>query len=281
MLEIGKFNMMKVADIKNIGAFLIDEEYGRILLPYKFMPKGLRADDEVEVFIYRDSEDRIIATTQEPLIEVGQFAALNAKETSKIGAFFDWGIEAKDLLVPFSEQVERVQPNKKYVVFAYLDESTNRIIGSTKWYKFLDKSRPELRKGEKVECLIVERVEIGYKVIVESKYRGIIYFSETFKRRLNYGEKVSAYVAKVRADDKVDLNLKPIGYHSEVAKTSELILKKLYENDGKMEISDRTPPEIIYQEFNMSKKAFKKALGLLYKQRKIKLGKNFIALNEK
>lgn len=273
--------MMKVADIKNIGAFLIDEEYGRILLPYKFMPKGLRADDEVEVFIYRDSEDRIIATTQEPLIEVGQFAALNAKETSKIGAFFDWGIEAKDLLVPFSEQVERVQANKKYVVFAYLDEATNRIIGSTKWYKFLDKSHPELRKGEKVDCLIVERVEIGYKVIVENKYRGIIYSSDTFKRRLNYGEKVNAYVAKVRADDKIDLNLKPIGYHSEVAKTSELILKKLYENDGKMEISDKTPAEIIYQEFNMSKKAFKKALGLLYKQRKIKLGKNFIALNEK
>ncbi|MBN1822304.1 MAG: GntR family transcriptional regulator, partial [Prolixibacteraceae bacterium] len=203
MAEVGKINKLKIIRSVDFGVYLDGEELGEILLPQKYVPEGFFGGDEIEVIVYFDSEDRIIATTEKPLAEVGQFAFLECVAITKVGAFLNWGLQ-KDLLVPFREQRHKLEEGKSYVVYVYLDHTTNRIVASAKVDKFLDNLPVEFEEGEEVDLLIYGISEIGYKAIVDEVSSGILYKNEVFKP-VKVGEQLKGYIKKVREDDKIDL----------------------------------------------------------------------------
>lgn len=276
MLQIGKFNTLKVVKTVDFGVYLDGGERGEILLPRKFLPERPCAEgDELSVFVYHDSEDRLIATTRAPYAQVGQFARLQVKSVTKVGAFLDWGVEAKDLLVPFREQNGEMQQDRYYVVYVYLDFSTGRIVASAKLDKFLDNVPPEYEPNQSVEILIVQETQLGYKVIINNLHWGIIYHNEIF-RPVAIGERISAYIKQVRDDERIDVSLQPMGYENRIDPLSELILQRLDEAGGRLPLSDKSPAEEIARYFQCSKKSFKKAIGALYKARRIVIGEEEI-----
>ncbi|MBI1221265.1 MAG: GntR family transcriptional regulator [Bacteroidetes bacterium] len=276
MIHVGQYNTLKVLRNTSVGFYLGDDEGEDVLLPIKYIPEGLQVDDQIEVFIYRDSEDRKIATTLKPKIELNQFALLEVKATSQLGAFMDWGLE-KDLMVPFSEQKVDFKEGRWYVVCLCLDEKTDRLFGSSRIDKFLDKSTPDFEVGEEVECQVYHHSELGYSTIVNQKYSGLLYDNEVFQR-LHSGQIIKAFVKLVRPDNKIDLSLHPMGYEKANDSNEERILNALSENQGSLPYSDKTNPEVIYEVFGMSKKAFKKAIGGLYRERKIRIEEDGIHL---
>lgn len=277
MATVGKINKMHVVRETEHGFYLMDSKGEEILLPYSIAPEGCSVNEEVEVFVYRDSEDRLIATTIEPYAMVGDFAFLKVVSVNKVGAFLDWGL-SKDLLVPFKEQKRRMVAGQSYVVYIYLDEETDRIAASSKLHKFLNYSPVEFKKNDEVELVIFEKNDLGYQAIINLTHTGIIYENEVFQS-LNIGEQVKGYVKKIRSDGKVDLALQKTGY-KHLGPNVDLILDFLHSHNGIMNITDKSQAELIYATFGMSKKNFKKAIGALYKQKMISIEDDLIKLNK-
>lgn len=281
MIQVGQYNTLRVVKEVEFGIYLDGGESGEILLPAKYVPEGTAIDDEIEVFIYHDSEDRLIATTEEPYIMVGEFAFLETKSVNRIGAFLDWGITAKDLLVPFVEQRATMREGGVYLVYAYLDDLTGRIAASSKVDKFLDNTPPQYTQNQEVEILVVQETELGYKVIVENRHWGIVYKNEVFTT-IEPGDFLTGYIKKVRPDDKLDVSLQPIGYQHVIGDgaLTERIMAELQEAGGKLPYGDKTDADTIARVFGCSKKNFKKAIGALYKAHRIEIGTNGIKLAE-
>ena len=278
MVETGKYAELEIEKIIMQGAYLLaGDDTTPILLPTKYIPEGVDVGDHVKVFIYRDSDDRIIATTQEPYAIVGEFAYLKVKTLSNFGAFLDWGL-VKDLMVPFSEQVDRMETGKSYVVRLYLDEKTDRIVATTYLNRFLRENDPQLTAGDEVNILVCDEAMQGFKVIVENKYWGMIFKNQIFTD-IQTGQKLKAYVKNVRDDGKIDVTLQQPGY-KEILSAEEKILKLLTENGGHSDLCDKSLPDEIYSELQMSKKVFKKALGFLFRYKKIELLEDGIKLTK-
>ncbi|WP_417505865.1 S1 RNA-binding domain-containing protein [Marinomonas gallaica] len=275
--NIGRMNRLRVVKEKDFGVYLDAEQLGEILLPKRYVPNGLRVGEEVDVFIYLDSEDELIATTLIPKVQVGEFAALRAIAVNQVGAFFDWGL-AKDLLVPFSQQKTRVEEGQVHLLFVYLDQITNRIVATTKVDPLLNRQEPEYRTGEQVDIIVGDRTDIGYKCIVDSRYWGVLFFQDLVGR-VYKGDHMKAYIKRVREDGKIDLSLQQTGY-KKVVTILDQIMEHLEQNDGEMYLTDKSAPDAIFKEFKVSKATFKKALGALYKEQKINLGKDKITLKK-
>jgi hypothetical protein len=268
MLELGRKNKLVVVKEVDFGLYLDGGDKGEILLPRNSVPEKWEIGEELDVFIYLDSEDRIIATTEVPFVMVGEFALLRCVAVTKIGAFLDWGLQ-KDLLVPFREQKMNMIEGRSYLVHIYVDFETERIVASAKLDKYLDNIPPEYNPGDEVNIIVADQTDLGYKVIIDNAFWGILYENEIFTP-LNKGEHLKAYVKKVREDEKIDLSLHRYGYRK-VEDNLQRILDKLEEKGGEIEISDKSSPEDIYDMFAISKKTFKQAIGSLYKQRLIEI----------
>ena len=275
-MQLGKKNILKVLRKVDFGYYLDAEEYDSVLLPMRYAPENLQENDEIEVFIYLDSEDRIIATTETPLAEVGQCAYLTAKEVNKYGAYLDWGLP-KDLFVPYREQKMRMTASKKYWVFLYIDEDTDRIAASAKIDKFLDRYTPPYNEGDEVSIQIHSKTGLGTKVIVDNLYWGIIYENEIFTN-LTIGETRIAYIKKIRDDLKLDISLSKSGYQNKISDIESTILSELGANNGFLPLHDKSSSDEIRDALSMSKKSFKMAIGGLYKAGKISIEANGIRL---
>jgi uncharacterized protein len=265
MLALGKTNRLTVKKQVKFGFYLDGLSWGEILLPNNVAPAGLTVGTELDVFLYLDSEDQLIATTEQPKIKVGEVAQLDVVATTKVGAFVNWGLK-KDLLVPFSEQQIPLKEGQKYLLYCYVDNS-NRIVASTKLDRHLHKTTPHYNAGDKVAIIISEQTDIGYKAVVNHQHWGVLYKSEVFKP-LRRGEKMSAFIVKVRDDGKIDLRLNASTFKQAQELTTKVI-SKLEQNGGKLALTDKSSPELIYATFGVSKKAYKQAIGTLYKDKKI------------
>lgn len=263
-MEIGKYNKLKVIKAVDFGVYLDGGNNIEILLPRRYVPHHLSAGDDIEVFIYHDNEGRLIATTDKPAGVVGEFVFMKVRDTSAVGAFLDWGI-MKDLLVPFHEQKTGMKKGESYLVYIYSDFITKRIVASSRIDKFLDNIPPAYQKNEEVDILVAEKTELGYKVIINNLYWGLLYHNEIFGR-ISIGEKCKGYIKEIRADDKIDVSLYPLGYEK-VDPVSKKIMEVLDENNGYLPVNDKSDAVEIYSLFSCSKKSFKKAIGSLYKQR--------------
>lgn len=279
MLKIGQHNRLQVNRLTDFGAYLDGGNGVEILIPARYLTDVPAEGDELDVFVYTDSEDRLIATTETPLIEVGQFAFLQVVDThNRVGAFLNWGL-AKDLLCPFNEQRERMVKGGTYCVYAYLDDASKRVVASSKIEKFLGNVYPEYAQHQRVEAMIYRKTEIGYAAIVDNLHQGMIYFDELIQQP-EIGAKVTAFVKKVRNDGKLDLTLKDTNGKRAHDLASEII-SKMTDAGGVMTITDKSSPDEIAREFGCSKKDFKKAVGLLYRERKIEILPTEIRLTPK
>lgn len=276
MSIIGQYADLKVAKLVDFGVYLEGENEELILLPTRYVPAKTQIDDTINVFIYRDSEDRIIATTLKPFATVGQFAAMQVKIVSRVGAFLDWGL-AKDLLVPFSEQNEKMIEGNTYLVYVYLDNVSGRIVGTAKIERILYDKEHSYNQGDKVNIIVGKRTELGYQALIEDNALGMIYKNEIFGH-LKTGDKRVAYIKKIREDGKIDISLQQQGYEKEIPNSGQQILDMLKAEEGFLPVNDKSSPEDIHYLLNMSKKNFKKAIGLLYKQRLIRIEENGIYL---
>ena len=269
-MKIGQYNKLMINRFVDFGAYLIDEQGNEVLLPKRYLSGEEELDDWVEVFVYNDSENRPVATTEHPYATVGEFCLMKVKSVNAIGAFLEWGLVAKDLLVPFREQRVRMQAGRSYIVYVYLDENSQRIVASAKLDKFLSTTLPDYYHRQKVDVLIVQQQEIGYRVIIDGKFWGMIYSNELYQP-VNIGEHHMGFVKQVRDDGKIDVTLAKIE-KMRVDDVARSILNYLHEHGGTMNLNDKSSPSDIMHAFNCSKKDFKKALGLLYKQHKVTLG---------
>jgi predicted RNA-binding protein (virulence factor B family) len=265
MIEIGKYNRLEVKTSSPIGLYLTD---GRddVLLPKKYVPESTEVGDEMEVFVYLDNENRPIATTLEPNAYVDDFAFLKVKDVNEFGAFLDWGI-AKDIFVSYAEQRVEMSVGEYYIVYIFLDDVSGRIAATSKWNKYIDTDTSVLQVGDEVELMIAEKTDLGYKAIVDNQFEGLIYANEVFGE-LKTGDMKRGYVKLIRDDGKIDLRLTPQGY-THIEESQNVLLRQLEANDGTLPLGDKSQPEEIYERLKMSKKAFKKAAGGLFKDRKI------------
>lgn len=276
MIKIGKTNNLKVVKKVDFGLYLDGGESGEILLPKRYVDESMEVGDELDVFIYCDSEDRLVATTEKPLIEVGEFGLLKAVEVNRVGAFMEWGLQ-KDLLVPFREQSQEIRVGGSYVVYAFLDNATKRIVGSTKLNKYVGNRIPRYSEGDTVDILAVHKTDLGYKVIVDNLFWGMIYNNDLFDP-LSPGDRIPAYVKTVREDGKIDVTLRERG-GERVFQLANRIMGYLCDAGGEMALSDSSSPEEIKAVFQCSKKDFKKALGYLYKKGKILIADGGVTLS--
>lgn len=275
MLKIGQYNTLKVSRVVDFGAYLDAGEDLEILMPAKFFESEPEVGNEINAFVYTDSEDRLIATTEKPYAVVGDFAFLQVAETNSVGAFLDWGLEAKQLLVPFSEQRDRMHEGGIYLVYVYLDHATNRVVASSKIEKYVGNVLPDYKHGQKVEALLIKHTDIGYKCIVDNLHWGMIYSNEVYQP-LSLEEKITAYVKRVREDGKIDLSISDRA-RARTTNLSDAILEKLsLSPEGFLPLTDHSDPEAIKALLQCSKRDFKKAIGRLYKDRKIAIGEDGI-----
>lgn len=279
MIEIGKINTLKVIKEVDFGLYLDGgDEFGEILLPIRYVPEDTEVDHYLDVFIYFDSEDRIIATTEEPYAQVGDFAYLKCISVTNFGAFLDWGL-AKDILVPFSEQAFDMVEGLSYFVRIFVDEETDRIVASSKTNQFLDNAPHDYEENDKVELIIGTKTDLGVKVVVDDKYSGLLYHNEIFET-IKPGEKKVGFIKKVREDDKLDIALQPSGYGKIEGIAGEL-LEKLEKSGGFLHVNDKSSPETIKHVLGVSKKVFKKAVGALYRDKIIQIEPEGIRLVKK
>lgn len=276
MAEIGKSDHLQVVKIRDHGVYLDGGELGEILLPLRYVPEGCAEGDTLAVFVYVDSDDTLVATTESPHAEVGQFDYLKVVSVSDYGAFLDWGLK-KDLLVPFAEQTTEMVTGRSYIVRIYLDNS-ERIAASQKLDKFLGRRPPHYRRHQPVSLLIAEHTDIGYKAIVEDAHWGVLYEDEVFQP-LHYGQRITGYIRKVRPDGKIDLLLQQPGY-GKTDTVADAILERLHAEGGFLALHDKSPPEAIYAAFGVSKKAFKLGVSALYRERRITIDKDGLRLVE-
>lgn len=276
MVNIGKINHLKIVKEVDFGMYLDGgEDFGEILLPLRYITPACIVDEYVDVFIYLDSEDRIIATTDFPLAMVDDFALLEVIDVSKVGAFLDWGL-AKDLLVPFREQKHDLKVGDKCLVKIYLDDFTERIVATTKIDRFLDNTPPDFQPNQEVGLMIHSKTDLGYKAIINNEFWGLLYENEVFKP-IKRGDYLPGFIKQIREDDKIDVSLQKIGYEN-IDSVSKEILDKLTAQGGYMEVNDKSSPETIKHVFGISKKSFKKAIGALYKAKIITIETNGIRL---
>ena len=277
MLNLGTINTLIAQRQTDNGIYLVDDEENEVLLPNKYIPEELMIGDSIDVFLYTDSEDRPIATNLTPKVFLYGYALLEVKDVASFGAFFDWGLE-KDLLVPLNQQARAVKVEEKHIVYLYLDDKTNRLAGSTKISATLIKIAIDLKVGEEVKVMPYDRSELGYSCIVNDKYQGMLYNNEIFES-IHIGDVLKGYVKKIRSDNKVDLSLNRFGYRAVDDNLSKL-LEALNANNGSLNLNDKSDPEDIKRQLGMSKKLFKKAVGALYKQKKIELTEKGITLKK-
>ncbi|WP_138994542.1 S1 RNA-binding domain-containing protein [Larkinella sp. C7] len=275
MIQIGKINTLIALRETSVGVFLGDDEDNDILLPNKYVPESLRVDDPIDVFVYTDSEDRIIATTLTPKIQRNQFARLQVVSVTSVGAFLDWGLE-KDLLVPYREQSRPMEVGRWYVVYLYLDHETDRLVASSRLNRFLDSEVPNLTEGQEVSLLAWEPTDLGINVIINNRYRGLVYANEVF-RQVYPGDRLTGYIKTIRDDNRIDVSLQKPGYEN-VEPNAQRILATLKEQNGFLPLNDYSEPDAIYQTLEMSKKTFKKAIGALFRERKIAIKEDGIYL---
>ena len=268
MAEIGKQNTLRVVKEVEFGLYLDGGEHGEILLPKRYVPENCKPEDTIDVFIYLDSEDRIIATTEKPYIKIGEFAMLKVVSVTSMGAFLDWGL-LKDLFVPFREQKQKMEEGKWYIVTMYLDLETKRLVASAKIKKFLDNLPPEYEADEEVDLMIVGETDLGFNAIINSKHTGVLYKNEVFQP-LKRGQKLKGYIKKIREDEKIDLLLQKPGFQK-VDESTLRILDVLKSHGGYLAITDKSDPDVIYNMFGVSKKTYKKAIGALFKLRIISI----------
>lgn len=274
-IKLGKYNQLEVVKEVDFGVYLNGDEDGEILLPKRYVPEGTKPGDILNVFIYLDMEERLVATTLQPYVQVGEFACLEVAWVNQFGAFLNWGL-MKDLFVPFREQKMKMQKGKRYVVYVHLDEESYRIVASAKVEHFLSTEKPDYQPGQEVEVLVWQRTELGYKVIVENKFSGMLYHNEIFQP-LEVGMRLTAFIKQVRPDGKIDLVLQKAGARK-VDDFSEVLWQYIKDNDGFTPLNDKTDAEVIYHTFGVSKKTFKKAVGDLYKKHRIVLEEDGIHL---
>lgn len=277
MLKLGEYNTLEFVRERDQGAYLSDDEGNEVLLPNKYVPNQFMIRDEIKVFLYLDHEERIVATTLEPFATVNSFAYLKCTTVSEIGAFMDWGLE-KELFVPFREQASKMRVGSWYLVYVYLDKETNRLVGSSKTNRFLDNSLVLLSSYDEVDLIASHPSPHGWNMIVNQKYLGLVYQDEIFQK-LTTGDQLKGFVKKVRPDGKIDLTLQRHGYRS-IEPNAEQILKELKLQGGFIDLNDKSDPDDIKEVFQLSKKSFKKAIGSLYKAKKIVIENDGIRLVE-
>lgn len=275
-VAIGKLNTLRVAKLVEFGAYLDGGDAGEILLPKNAMPANCAVGSSIEVFIYFDSESRIIATTKRPYAMVGEVACLKVVSVSSFGAFLDWGLPQKDLLVPRAEQKTRLVEGDYCCVFLYIDEYTGRIAASAQLDSFISDHNVDFKEGQSVDLLIAEQTEMGFKAIINNSRWGLLYTNEVFQQ-LTRGQKVKGFIKRIRDDKRIDLSLYPAGY-KKVEDLLGTILARLKEHDGFIPLNDKTPPEDIYAFFGVSKQSFKNAIGGLYKKKLIRIDPDGIRL---
>jgi hypothetical protein len=277
MLKLGEYNMLEIVRERDQGIYLCDEEGDEVLLPNKYVPEQFQIRDVLKVFVYLDSSERIVATTLEPFATVKSFAYLKCTNVSEIGAFLDWGLE-KDLFVPFKEQSSKMRVGSWYLVYVYLDEETNRLVASSKTNAFLDNSLVLLSSYDEVDLIASHPSPQGWNMIVNQKHLGLVYSDEIFQK-VTPGDQLKGFVKKVRPDGKIDLTLQRHGFRG-IEPNAEQILKELQSSGGFIDLNDKSDPDDIKEVFQLSKKSFKKAIGALYKNRKITIEKEGIRLIE-
>lgn len=277
MAEIGKYNTLKVIKKVDFGVYLDGGEGEEILLPKRFVPRGIHEGDELEVFLYHDSDNRVIATTQKPKGILGDIVMLEAVEVTKQGAFLDWGL-MKDLFMPLSQQESKVVKGERYLVMIYKDEQTGRLAATERISRFLNNDQIDLEEMQPVDLVVQRESDLGYVVIINNQYTGLLHYNEVF-RGLDVGDKERGFIKKIREDNKIDVSLGEPGY-KRVTSETDIVLEKLRENNGYLPLHDKSDPEDIYNTFGMSKRTFKMIIGALYKQRKIELTKTGIKLIE-
>ncbi len=263
-VKLGCRNTLEVVREVEFGLYLDGGEMGDILLPRRYIPQDTKVGDMLDVFLYLDSEERMVATTEHPMVEVGQFAFLEVSWVNRFGAFLNWGL-MKDLFCPFREQKMRMQQGRKYLIYCYIDDKTSRIVASAKVEKFLSKTQPTYQQGDEVEVMIQQKTDLGFKAIVDGKYSGLIYQNQLF-RDIHAGDRMKAYVKTIRPDGKLDITLQQQGQQNVSDFARQLYAYMMDTPDGRCPYHDKSEAEDIYAEFQVSKKTFKKAVGELYRQ---------------
>lgn len=276
MIEIGKYNELTILRWTSVGLYLGDESGEEVLLPNKYCPEKHNIGDKIEVFVYLDHEQRKVATNITPKIFLNEFALLRVSAVTEVGAFMDWGME-KELLVPFREQNLEMEEGRSYIVYMDIDHKTNRLFASNKIEKHLQNDTLTVDEGDRVQIIIYMKTEMGFSVIVNNKHKGLIYKNEIFTK-IKIGDKLTGFVTKIREDNKLDISLNRIGYDDAIELNYDIILYKLEQSNGFLPLNDKTAPDEIYAQTGMSKKAFKKVVGALYKNKKIEITENGIRL---
>ncbi|WP_191859423.1 CvfB family protein [Hanstruepera ponticola] len=268
MINIGEYNTLTILRETDPGLFLADEDDNEVLLPNRYVPEDFKIWDKIEVFVYLDNDERLVAVTDKPYIKRGDFALLRCNAVTQMGAFLDWGM-VKELFCPFKEQAFKMKKGGWYLVHCYLDEKTERLVASSKTNRFLDNKELTVEQFEEVDLIVSHPSEIGMNVIVNKKHLGLIYNDNIFQD-ISIGDRLKGVVKKIRPGNKLDISLGQVGYRN-IEPNAELIMKELEDNSGYLNLSDKSDPEEIKRVLQMSKKSFKKAVGSLYKQKLIKI----------
>ncbi|WP_369995308.1 S1 RNA-binding domain-containing protein [Winogradskyella sp.] len=275
MINLGEYNTLEILRDTEPGLFLGDGEENEVLLPNRYVPEEFEIGDKIEVFVYLDNEERPVATTDKPYIKKGDFGLLRCNQVTKFGAFLDWGL-VKELFCPFKEQAFKMKAGGWYLVHCYLDEETERLVASSKTNRFLDNKELTVSQFDEVDLIVSHPSEIGMNVIVNKKHLGLVFKDDIYKD-ISVGDKLKGIVKKVRQDNKLDISLSQIGYRN-IEPNAEFILKELKDNSGFIPLHDKSSPEDIKEQLQMSKKSFKKAIGALYKERQITIEADGIRL---
>ncbi|WP_296147465.1 S1-like domain-containing RNA-binding protein [uncultured Flavobacterium sp.] len=275
MIEIGKYNTLTIDRDTQVGLFLTDGK-DDVLLPNKYVPKVFEIGQEITVFVYLDHEERPVATTLEPYVLLNEFALLRVNYINNVGAFMDWGME-KDILVPFKEQARPMEKGKRYLVYLYIDEKTNRLVASSKTNQFLNNENITVEVGEEVDLIVSHITDLGINVIINEQHKGLVYKDEVYDDRIRTGDRTRGFIKTIRPDGKIDVSLQKLGFEN-IEPNAEKILDELRANRGFLRLNDNSHPEDIKTVLKMSKKTFKKAVGTLYKQKLIEIKEDGIYL---
>ncbi len=275
MIKLGEYNTLAILRDTDPGLYLGDDEENVVLLPHKYKPENFEIDDTIEVYVYLDNEERPIATTLDPYLTLNSFGYLNCSDVSKYGAFMDWGLE-KQLFVPFKEQARPMKVGNWYIVYLYLDELTNRLVGSSKTNRFVQNETLSVEAFQEVDILVTHLTEKGANVIINGVHKGLVYLDDIFED-IRTGDRMKAFVKKIRDDNKIDIVLQTPGYRS-IEPNANYIVEELEAAGGFLPLHDKSDPEVIKNELGMSKKSFKKAIGTLYKDKQILLKEDGIEL---
>ena len=278
MIKLGKYNELEIVRQVDFGVYLSDGEGVEILMPKRYVPVHAQVGDKVRSFVYQDSEARLIATTEQPYAQVGEFASLQVQSVNQVGAFADWGT-SKELLIPHREQAKEMEEGHRYIVHIYIDDKSGRIVGSAKLDKFLDNVPATYERNQEVDVLVWKPTPLGYKVIIENTHTGMIYTNQIFQP-VHVGQHLRAWVKEVREDEKIDLMLQPMGFRNVIDSAEAQVLRALHLRGGFLTLTDKSDPAEIAEVLQMSKKNFKKAVGALYKQQRITLEDNGIRLTD-